>query len=250
MTEKRKRIEDKVLEIVSYLDTKDQFNYHKYKMMFSAMSDAEFANWCKWCNDPKDLNQVDHTVTIQTIPFQEPSIENIYKGLAALDVPAEEYVYFRSFGGDKPIRSRYPIPVGYLNIKKMEQFLTHKNHYTLDVNERNIKTDQTSGASNVANISEAEAQCLISIGADKIMDELYGSRSGDETARNALYKQIAMNGYASLEEIKQETNIDTKTTLNTFNTYMLVSGLRTDLVEFGNKLPYTIKNELKGGNKA
>lgn len=131
----------------------------------------------------------------------------------------------------------------------MEQLLSKKNRYTIDNDARSIKTDQVTQDSKVANISEPEAAALMSIGADNIFKEMYGARSGDEQARNDLYKDIALNGYATLQDITKESSLDTKTTLNTLNTYLLASGLRSDLITSSLTLPYTVKKELTGEKK-
>ena len=245
MTEKRKRITNKILEIVALLDTKDGYNLAKYKDIFNAMTDEDFGKFCEWCNDPNDPDQLDHTIFIQALPFEEPKLENILAGLKAINVPHEEYVWFDVDGSGRRVRSRYPIPVGYLGIKRMEQLLSKKNRYSLDNDSRSIKTDQVSQDSKVAAISDTEAAALITQGADDIFKEFYGARSGDEKQRNNLYKDIALNGYATLQDIQNNTNVDSKSTLNTLNTYLLSAGIRSDLVTNSLKLAYTVKKELQ-----
>ena len=166
MTEKRKRITDKILEVIGYLDSKDGFNVNKYKEIFAAMSDEEFGKFCEWCNDPKDYDQLDHTLFVQTLPFEEPSLQNILKALDALGVPAEENVLFDIKGDGNRVRSRYPIPVLYVAIKRLEQLLSKKNRYSLDNDQRSIKTDQVSQDSKVAAISDTEAAALITAASD------------------------------------------------------------------------------------
>lgn len=245
MTEKRKRIEAKIFEVIGLLDSKDGYNVSKYKDIFRNMSDEEFGKFCEWCNDPDDPDQLDHTLFVQALPFEEPTYDNTLKALDALGVPCEEYVKF-NVDGKGFVRSRYPIPVMYLQIKRMEQLLSKKNRYSLDNDQRSVKTDQTTGDSKVAAISDSEAAALFTHGADAIFREFYGCRSGDEKQRNKLYRDIALNGYASLADLEEEANADSKATLNTLNAYLLAGGIRTDLVTNSLKLPYTIKKELSG----
>lgn len=253
--EKWNRIKKLLMTVIDYLDTSDHFNHDKYAAIFD-MWDKEAArgDWkdidkfCNWCNDPDNPDQLDHSVYIQSKPFEEPSLENVLKGLDYIGVPAEEYVYFRDFGesvenGMPAVRSRYPTPVGYVNVKRMEQMLSKKNRYSADADQRNLKTDQASGDSKVSAYSDAEAYAMIAQGYDKIMDEFYGARSGDEKARMNLAKDISQNGFATLQDVDKGTNLDTKTTLNTLNTYLIASGYRTDLVMNSLKLPYTLAKE-------
>lgn len=249
MTDKRKRITDQIMKTIGYLDTKDHYNTKKYKEIFAAMTDEEFGRFCEWCNDPNDPDQLDHTITIQNLPFEETPLKNIYAGLEDLGVPAEEYVWFDVDGSGRRVRSRYRIPVGYVSIKRQEQLLSKKNRYSLDNDSRNLRTDQASGDSKVASISPPDAAALLTQGADNIMKELYGARSGDEKARNRMYKDIAMNGYVTLDDLKDVSSLDSKTTLNTLNTFLLSAGIRSDLITDGLKLPYTIKQEMKGGGR-
>ena len=249
MTPKRKKIEETIYKVIELLDNKEHYNLNKYKEVFSKMTDEEFGKFCEWCNDPNDLTQVDHTIFIQTMPFDEPSLENVIKGLEVINVPSEEYLYFPDFNNERPIRSRYRVPVGYLPIKRMEQLLSKKNRYSVDNEERSLKTDQVVGDSKVASISDLEANCLMAQGANDIFKEFYGPRSGDEKERNEMYKKIATDGYVSLSDIQKDTNEDSKVTLNTLNTYLLSAGYRSDLVVNSLKLPYTMKQELKGKYK-
>ena len=245
MTDKRKRIQDKIFEVIKLLDDKNGYNLKVYKEMFEVMTDEEFGNFCNWCNDPDDLDQLDHTIFIQALPFEEPSLQNILKALKVLNVPDEEYVTYDLNGSGERIRSRYPIPVGYVHIRRMEQLLSKKNRYTLDNDERSIKTDQVSNDSKVAAFSDVDASALITQGADDIFKEFYGARSSNEAVRNKLYKTIALNGYVTLDEIADETDSsDSKNALNTLDTYLISGGIRTDLRTDSLKLPYTIKKEL------
>jgi len=246
MTEKRKRIQEKMFEVIALLDDKKGYNLQKYKDMFDEknMSDEEFGKFCNWCNDPKDFDQLDHTIYIQAMPFEEPSIQNTLKALQVLGVPDEEYTYF-NVDGKGYIRSRYPIPVGFINIKRLEQLLSKKNRYSLDNEKRSIKTDQVSSDSKIASISDSEAAALITHGLDNIFKEFYGPRSSDEKSRNEMYKTIARNGYVTLSDLEDpDRDSYSKNTLNTFDTYLISAGLKTDLITDGLKTPYTIKKEL------
>ena len=57
-----------------------------------------------------------------------------------------------------------------------------------------------------------------------------------------MYREIAKNGYTTLESLKSDRT--SSTTLNTLNTYLLASGLRSDLVVDSLKTAYTLETDL------
>lgn len=85
---------------------------------------------------------------------------------------------------------------------------------------------------------------MLTNGFDKILQEFYGSRSSSESERLEMQKEIHNNGYCTLSEIKKKKNVDSQTSLNTLNTYLIASGFKSDLVMNSIKLPYTIKKDI------
>ena len=104
--EKRKKIEKLVLDVMKVLDTKDSGNYERYDVMFKSMTDKEFAEWAGSMGQT-----IDSAPQVFEMPFNEVKIQNIKKAADILNIPLEEYVYFRDKGGE-PVRTRYKVPVG------------------------------------------------------------------------------------------------------------------------------------------
>lgn len=69
-----------------------------------------------------------------------------------------------------------------------------------------------------------------------------GPRADNQQAKQAMYRQIARDGYCTLEDLK--SNKSSSTALNTLNTYLLASGIRTDLINNTMQTEFTIKNNL------
>jgi hypothetical protein len=253
--QKMKKFEDiraLVMKVVDLLDDPKKDNHARYTAMFDMFAAqaragkwSDFDKFCNWCNDPNNLDQLDHSIYIQSEPFHEPKLTDILKALDTLGVPSQEYVYFRDFGGETPVRSTYRIPVGYINVKRMQQILSKKNHYSLDNTQRNLLTDQVTGESKTSAFSDAEAAAMVAQGYDDILKELWGARSGDEAARIDLAKQISTNGFATIQNIQKKSKTTDKTTLNTLNTYLLASGYRTDLIMNSLETPYTLDQKNK-----
>ena len=147
---KRKRITDLVLNIVSTLD-KSGINTAKYSKMFNSMSDEEFKTFMDNFANDKDEN-----IYLEILPNKnEPDMSQIEEALKKLKIPDKEYVYFRHDGyKDNPIRTREKVPTGYITIRRLQQILSKKNTYSLNIDSRNMKTGQVSGEDKIARISD------------------------------------------------------------------------------------------------
>jgi len=133
---KRKQIEEKIYKTFDLLD-KTGANTQKYKNLFKSMSDDKFDKYIKefLADDKKNFY-------LEVLPNKNcPRIKDCKEALDYLKVPAEEYIYYRQDGHEKdPIRSRYKVPVLYINLRRLQQMLSKKNTYSLDINKRNMKT--------------------------------------------------------------------------------------------------------------
>jgi len=138
------------------------------------------------------------------------------------------------------------VPVGYIPIKRVQQLLAKKNAYSFDNDKTDLKTGQVKGDSKVSSLSDPEAFCLSAIGADSALKEFLGPRADNNSAKNAMYRSIAKDGYATLEDLPNDPS--SKTTLNTVNTYFLASGIKSDLITNGYKTYYTVESDLHKKN--
>lgn len=234
--EKRKKIEKLVLDVMKVLDTKDSGNYERYDAMFKSMSDKEFAEWAGSMG-----KTLDSAPQVFEMPFNEVKIQNIKKAADILNLPLEEYVYFRDKGSE-PVRTRYKVPVGWIPIKRLQQMLSKKNHITTDAEKRALKSGQVTGESKVVSISDAEVYGMLSTNANRILEEIYGPRADGYDKKTDFYSQISSDGYVDLDKL--ETDLTKHTALNTLNTYLLASGLRSDLVVDSLKTAYTLETDL------
>jgi len=147
MNTKREKIEKLIYKIMDTVD-KTKENTKKYKEKFNTMSDDQFNNYMeKFLNDPKE------NFYVEILPFKsEPHINDIKKGLDILKIPADEYVYFRHMGNKEPVRTAQKVPVGYISIRRLQQVLSKKNSYSLDIDSRNSLTGQLTGDDKVARL--------------------------------------------------------------------------------------------------
>lgn len=104
---KRQEIQNKILDVISSLD-KDQSNMNKYKTFFDEMNDEEFMRYIK-----RFVNS-NENFYIEVLPNKsEAGFKEVEEALNKLDVPMNEFVYYRHDGNkDDPLRTRYKVPVG------------------------------------------------------------------------------------------------------------------------------------------
>lgn len=137
MNARRKKIEKMINDVFNALDNSGT-NAKKYKNMLSKLSDDQFDNFMK--KFAKDDRQ---NFYLEIIPFeQEPKLQDIKKAADIINVPLEEHVYMPFVNGDKenPVKSPYPVPVGYLHLKRLQQMLSKKNTSSIEIDQRNQKT--------------------------------------------------------------------------------------------------------------
>jgi hypothetical protein len=237
LQEKRAKIEELVLETVKRLDNSKMDNYKRYEALFRVMTDEEFE---KWANSMG--HELDDTIQIFQLPFEEMRMPQIKNAADYLGVPLEEYIWYRHNDPDG-LRSKMRVPVGYIHIKRVQQLLAKKNRYAFDIEDTELKSGQVKGESKVASISDPETFFLTAINANKALEEFLGPRSDNQVKKNEMYRQIARDGFATLEGMTKD--VMQSTTLNTMNAYLLVSGIRSDLIVDSLKTAYTVEKDIR-----
>lgn len=133
---KRKLIEEKIYTVFNLLD-KTGSNTERYRNLFKPMSNEQFDKFIK-----EFLKDDKRNFYLEVLPNKNcPRIKDCKEALEYLKVPCEEYLYYRHDNHkDNPIRTRYKVPILYINLRRLQQMLSKKNTYTLDISKRNMKT--------------------------------------------------------------------------------------------------------------
>lgn len=239
---KRPAIEKLIYDVYMELDPSGT-NTDKFKVMFNGMNDTEFKKFFeKFLKDPNEDFMLDIVEFEHSMKFEY--CENAAK---VLGIPLMEYVYMPHLTMDKKrvIVTKEKCLVGYINVKRTQQLLAKKNGLSLSNDKRSSMTGQVISTSTHkdknARDSDIEATMLVSLGADRILQELHGPRADDLVMKRQMNKSIATNGYVLLDELD---NLSTnKVTLNTVNTYLVGMMLKSDLVSSTDILPKT-SNEI------
>lgn len=230
----RKYIEKLIYDTFDKLDPSGS-NTIKYRNIFSEMKDNEFEKYMKeFLNNDEDNFVLD-------IVEMEHSLKYEYCEDAAkvIGIPLMEYIYMPHLTMDKKnvIVSKQKCLTGYFNPKRTQQLLHKKNGWTVSNEKKSSLTNQVTGDDKNARDSDIEAEMLVALGAEHILQELHGPRSDDIVMKRQSAMDIATKGYLLMEDL--ENSRLNKTTLNTINAFLLSMGLSTDLVTDTYILPKT-----------
>jgi hypothetical protein len=234
--DKRKQMETLVYDVFDALDP-TKTNSNKYKDIFSEMSDNQFDTFFK--DFFKDPNQY---LILDTVDYERDlRIENVEKAAKVLNVPLFEKVVqpYINMDNDHPIISKYPVPVGYVHIKRVQQILSKKNTTSTDISSRSAMTGQVVGKDKNARDSDTENFALVTLNAENTLREFMGPRSDDLVMKNEMYASIAQKGYVSLDQLTNK--VENKTTLNTLDVHLIGMGIKSDLITEGLVVKKTLK---------
>lgn len=228
MTEKRKQIQSLIDQVLKALDPSG-VNAEKYRKMFQVMSDEAFSDWVtKFLADPKSNIRVD----IEEFGSDSRRIkfENAEKAADVLGLKLFEYVYIPhvSSNPNRPVRTKHPVLVGYLNIKRPQQMVMKKTGLALSDTKRDENTGAVKGESKGGTTTGVENELLAGVGADSILSEISGARGDNVTEYDNMLDEISRTGSVRLEDIK--TGVYDKPTLLQTDLFLKAMGVKTDII--------------------
>lgn len=231
----RRDAETLIYKVMDALD-KTGTNSEKYKEHFSNMSDLQF----------EKLFKEKFPLKFYTRPFEiEPKIEDAEKAAKLLKAPLLEEVRLPHQYRDKngvPVKSKKCL-VGYIHLRKVQQFLTKKNAMSTNIIQRDMKTGLLLHYDKNGKTSDRETEALLVAGFDKTVDEFTIPKGDNMEAKNALYNTISTSGIAYLKDLPK--NPEESLSINLFNTYMIGAHLNSNLLNKEYMTPYTLKNKTK-----
>lgn len=228
MTDKRKKIENIIDKVMTLMDPTG-INAKKYRNMFQTMSDKQFSDWItKFLADEKSNLRLDIEEFgdgSRTLKF-----ENVEKAADFIGIKLFEYVYLPhiSSNPNRPIRTKQPVLVGWLNIKRTQQFVTKKTGLATSDDNRDDMTGAAKGDSKGGTTTGIENELLAGVGGDIILSEISGARGDNVHEYDNMLKAISESGSVRLADIK--TNLYDKPTLIAADMYFMAMGLKTDLI--------------------
>lgn len=236
MTNKlRAEVEKLIYDVLDALD-KTKTNSEHYKAIFAKMSNKEFQKY---------ISQ-DFPYRFHTTPFKiEPTMRDAKNALDILGVPLLERVtspYTYQDAEGRAVTSKECL-VGYMHLKKVQQFITKKNAMSVDIAQRDMKTGLLLSHDKNGKESDREFESLTVNGLDATLKEFSTIRADSMNAKNLAYNTINTTGAVSLDEIPIEP-VDSLSR-NLMNVYMIGAGIYTDVINQDYYLPYTLSNKKK-----
>ena len=233
ISEKRKKVMDHLMKVMNLLDPTGQ-NAKNYQEKFEKMSDQQFDKYFReFLKDPK------RNFYLEIVEYERDlTIENIEKCAEYMHVPLLERIAlpYLTNDPDNVITTPYPVPVGYIHEKRMQQTLMKKSAGSTEIKKRSALTGQVTGEDKNARNSDLETYSLAAIKAMNALQEFMGPRADNQKAKMEMYNDISKNGYVSLLDLDLRDPYN-KTALNTFSTYYIMQGIQTNLIGDINKIP-------------
>lgn len=233
ISEKRKKVMDHLTQVMNLLDPTGQ-NAKNYQEKFEKMSDQQFDKYFReFLKDPK------RNFYLEIVEYERDlTIENIEKCAEYMHVPLLERIAlpYLTNDPDNVITTPYPVPVGYIHEKRMQQTLMKKSAGSTEIKKRSALTGQVTGEDKNARNSDLETYSLAAIKAMNALQEFMGPRADNQKAKMEMYNDISKNGYVSLLDLDLRDPYN-KTALNTFSTYYIMQGIQTNLIGDINKIP-------------
>lgn len=223
---RRKKFMDHLSKTLDILDPSGQ-NSRNYQDFFETMSDQEFDTYIKRFFKDEKAN-----IYLEIVEYdRDLKIENIQKCADYMKVPLLERVAYPYLNGstDDVIVSPYPVPVGYIHEKRLQQTLMKKSAGSTKIQKRSPLTGQVTAEDKNARNSDLESYSLAAVGANAALTEFMDPRADNEKAKQQMYNDISKNGFVSLQDLDLYDPRN-KVALNTFNTYYLLMGITSNLV--------------------
>jgi len=167
----RKQMELLIYSVFTALDPTGS-NTAKYKELFGKMNDTQFDKFFKDFFKEEDeyliLDVIDYELNLQ--------MEDVERAAKILDVPLFEKVAmpFINNNTENPVVTQYEVPVGYINLKRVQQILAKKNTTSTEISTRSAITGQVVGKDKNARDSDQENFALVTLNATNTLRELLG----------------------------------------------------------------------------
>ena len=231
MNKQREKAEKLIYDVLDAAD-KTHTNSDYYKKLFATMTDNDFIEFCK-----RRLPFRFHTQVFKV----EPKMYDIVEAFKVLDKPLLErvklpYVYVNENG--EPIESEECMVI-YIHLKRMKQMLTKKNHTSINIEKRDMKTGLLTSDDKGGKETDREFESLATMGLEYTMDEFARPKADAMDAMSQMSNEILTKGYVSQEDL----NLTKTDSLgkNLLNVYLIGAHLHSNLVDTDYITPLTAK---------
>jgi hypothetical protein len=233
MNKKREEAEMLIYNVLDAAD-KTKTNSDYYKKLFATMSDEDFVNFFK-----RRLPIRFHIKAFNV----EPKMYDIIEAFKVLKKPLLErvklpYVYINKNG--EPVETAECLVV-YIHIKRMKQMLTKKNHNSINIEKRDMKTGLLVSDDKGGKETDREFESLATMGLNYTMDEFARPKADAMEAMAQMSTEILNKGFVSMDDL----TIDKTDSLgkNLLNAYLIGAHLHSNLIDTDYFTPLTLANK-------
>lgn len=231
MNKKRQQAEELIYKVMDAADVTGT-NSDYYKKLFANMSDDDFMEFCKRRLPFRFHNQVFKV---------EPKMYEIVEAFKVLNKPLLErvklpYVYKNAKG--EPIESQECMVI-YIHLKRMKQMLTKKNHMSMNIEKRDMKTGLLTSGDKGGKETDREFESLATMGLEYTMDEFARPKADAMDAMSQMSNEILTKGYVSSEDIVVKRNDSLGK--NLLNAYLIGAHIHSNLIDTDYITPLTAK---------
>ena len=232
MNKQREKAEKLIYDVFDAAD-KTHTNSDYYKKLFATMSDKDFEDFCR-----RRLPFRFHTQVFKV----EPKMYDIINAFKVLGKPLLErvklpYVYINAKG--EPIESEECMVI-YIHLKRMKQMLTKKNHTSINIEKRDMKTGLLTSDDKGGKETDREFKSLATMGLDYTMDEFARAKADSMEAMDQMSAAILAKGYVEDADITVAS--DDSLGKNLMNVYLMGAHIHSNLVDIDYMNPLTAKN--------
>lgn len=199
MTDKRKKIEDKILKTMKTMDP-GMSNYNRYKEMFSTMDDKQFD---KYMQDIKE-GKVKLALFAPNMKVYIKQ-EDLLKAADDLGLELFEKLKFKDKATGKYFLTPNKYLIVTLPVRRTRQFLMHKLSVAENDKKLDALTGQVTANDKASSLSYPEAQLMYARGLNKSLIEFMKVRGGDIHAFATFKQQLEESGEATLGSLDPNT---------------------------------------------
>ena len=234
MNAKRQKAEELIYKVFDAVD-KTHTNSDYYKKLFSSMSDSDFEKFCK-----RRLPLRFHIKVFDVEP-KMPDIVNAFKvlGKPSLEKVKLPHVYEKD---GVPIESEECLVI-YIHLKRMKQMATKKNHASINIEKRDMKTGLLTSDDKGGKETDREFESLATMGLDYTMDEFARAKADSMEAMDQMSAAILAKGYVEDADITVAS--DDSLGKNLMNVYLMGAHIHSNLIDVDYMTPLTAKNKKK-----
>lgn len=221
MNEKRKKAQDQILQLLKDIDTTGA-NIEPWEYRFSTMNDKEFDDFMKAMYEDPAKTHISIELNESTGGIDRAiDLNHIEKVAKKYNVKLRQYVAFPHLNPndpDNPVVTSTPVPVLMLYVRRMQQFLQHKNFSAGTTDHSNPLTGQVVGDSKAASIGDMQTSALVTTNQYDSIKEFLTIRADNLPGKLKMLNQIENNGSVKYEDCSVKLN-DSQS-LETARTFM------------------------------